>query len=764
MKANWIWGVTSPNEKQVIMFRKTAVLNGSDIYPVRITADTQYILYVNGKTVCRGPCKSMPQIKYYEQIDIAPFLKTGKNTLAVKVLRQPNDMWLAAGSCSAFRSDMAGLWLEDENNLFSTDRSWKWKRDESYGFAEPAAGSQFLDDMETVDGRLIERDWCLSEFSDSDWQYASEITDDTPWTIDGIENFWPLEHRPIPMLGEKHGGFKTTLRGHDIINEGTVTVPAGQTMVIELDAGMFTTAYFKLCLDGGAGAKIRILYAESYFSSETVDKEEKSKLRIPGEYSDGCLWGFYDEYITGEGYQIYEPFFMRTFRFVQLTLTAGDRPLTLISADFSETAYPLEILGEFKSDRETDKRCLDISLRTLRMCMHETYEDCPYFEQLQYVQDTMLEALFTYPVSHDIRLVEKAIAELASSQRPDGMIYSAYPDNRRQLIPGFSLSWITLLYNHYFHTGDKSFLKNYLPTAEKIAQYFLNRIGCDSGLAEDLGYWEFIDWTDGWKDRFGTCMHQGEKYQHINYIYNMMLTDALKKLSFLCGETARVCCEEEYAEKAEELTKAVHKHAYDSKKGLYKNFPGDTQFSCHAQIWAVLSGAATGEKAKRLMHICLTDKTLLEPSYCYTFYFFRALEQAQMYEESGSLWLLWDRLMAMDITTWPEDFVTQRSDCHGWSSVPLYEYYRCILGVQSDCPGCEELVIRPFPMGRKRAEGKVCIPQGTVAVKWRIIKDVFKIDVALPKGVRAKVICPDGTERFFDFEGERTVALQGKTG
>ena len=37
------------------------------------------------------------------------------------------------------------------------------------------------------------------------------------------------------------------------------------------------------------------------------------------------------------------------------------------------------------------------------MCAHETYMDCPYYEQMMYVGDTRLEVLTTYAISRDDR-------------------------------------------------------------------------------------------------------------------------------------------------------------------------------------------------------------------------------------------------------------------------------------------------------------------------------------------------------------------------
>ena len=76
--------------------------------------------------------------------------------------------------------------------------------------------------------------------------------------------------------------------------------------------------------------------------------------------------------------------------------------------------------------------------------MHDTYMDCPFYEQLQYVQDTRSEILYTYAVSADDRLARQAIDDFASSQRADGLLNACYPNKNANVIPGFSI-YITRL-------------------------------------------------------------------------------------------------------------------------------------------------------------------------------------------------------------------------------------------------------------------------------------------------------------------------------
>src|SRR5215510_2661230 len=51
--------------------------------PARFTADSRYVLWVNGREVARGPVRGHPQTLRFDLLDLAPHLRAGENTLAV---------------------------------------------------------------------------------------------------------------------------------------------------------------------------------------------------------------------------------------------------------------------------------------------------------------------------------------------------------------------------------------------------------------------------------------------------------------------------------------------------------------------------------------------------------------------------------------------------------------------------------------------------------------------------------------------------------
>ena len=156
----------------------------------------------------------------------------------------------------------------------------------------------------------------------------------------------------------------------------------------------------------------------------------------------------------GGQHRIFEPLWWRTWRYLDLDIETASEPLTLESLTANFTAYPFEERATFKSgDPDLDK-IWEISWRTARLDAHETYMDTPYYEQLQYVGDTRIQALISYAVAGDDRLARQAIEAFDASRFPDGITRSRYPSSLPQTIPTFSLLWIGMLHDYWMYRPD----------------------------------------------------------------------------------------------------------------------------------------------------------------------------------------------------------------------------------------------------------------------------------------------------------------------
>ena len=761
--AKWI-GLpeASASENARIYFRKVFTLEELGRMEIYITANNRYKLWVNGHRAGVGPCKGDRWRHYYDVLDISRWLQKGRNVIAVEVVYYSpigrkaaplsvvtnclGPMLAVKGACF----DEAGRELLDITTgqtewLASKDQAVAWEqyKDDYY---------MAVGDFERVEGRKIPWGWKTEEHVPGKWQRCIPKMDVDGSSWGGFSPL-PLMERPIPRMYEKQGSFvrEMPIREDDLPafsfgEQESVTLPAGTRAVVELDAGELTTGYFILKTRAGSGSRIRIRYAEKY----TLPTNEGYRLK--GKRDDSLnfrLLGCQDTYFPSGGCDLYEPFSFRTFRFVRLEVEVGEEPLCLFKPEYVETGYPLEVLSAIESDTDWVKAFWDVSIRTLQRCMHETYEDCPYYEQLQYSLDTRLEILFTYMASGDTRLALKAIEDLHSSLTPEGIIQSRAPSDEPQIIPVFALYWIFMVEDYYWQTGDIRIIRRLRPTIDAILDWFDRKVG-PFGLTENYYFWEFVDWVKEWQDEHGTpsgvpaACRQGPCTTN-----NLIYAGALKSAAYMVERTGRKDTAEEYRARADAILSRVEELCWCEEKGMYREGPEVEEYSQHAQAWAVLAGLAEGEKAERILRNALEGADVRQCSYVYSYYLFRALEKAGLYRYTEALWDKWKDALDLHLTTWPEDLDRQRSDCHAWGSLPIYEFTRCMLGVQPLEPGWEKIRIQPIGLYLPNAKGRVITNRGPVEVEWHKIGKDLAIKGMVPKGVPLEVVLPSG--EVFDF-------------
>ena len=503
-------------------------------------------------------------------------------------------------------------------------------------------------------------------------------------------------------------------------------VAKGRKMIVEINAGEEETGYLHLLMTGGKGSCIRILTSEGYvqegFQGDLHNPYKKDRLDTEGGY----LHGFTDTYYpAGNGTvnnpEEYSPFWFRTFRFIRLEVTTSEEPITLLSFYYTETGYPLEVTTTATADDPDFAAIWDISERTLRRCMHESYEDCPFYEQLQYAMDSRTQILYTYAVSGDDRLARKCMDDFRRSQRCDGLTNSSYPNYESNVIPGFSIYYILMLYDHMMYFGDKTLLREHLPHIDRVLGFFHKHL-TKEGYVDKIGglngkdrFWSFIDWAPEWDATSGippATLKGSITMESLLYIYGLQ---AASQIALHLGYRE---LSGEYDRETNQVRNAVRAHMA-GKQGMLMDGPGVEEYSQHAQVFGILTGTIdleTGRKA--LLETIEKKEEYPQCSVAMAFYLFRALEMTGLYEYSKEYWGIWRRMLAKHSTTCIEDEVQERSDCHAWGALILYELPSVILGVRPAEPGCKTLSIRPNPGYLKEAEGDVITPVGMVHVSW----------------------------------------------
>ena len=687
------------NENALYYFKKEYSVANLCKSTLNIFADARYKLYINGQPVAVGPCRPSSEVRYYDSVDVTDFLHTGTNLLEVQVLQLSASLYegdyIFLESVLRTGNMALSVWGNCGDCAVETDESWLVAKEQGLEFFRERKYNCY---NVAVLGERISPNYR------KELRYLPAVLGRSIYCVDTAKGSFPelafcVKPRTIPMM-------YFTPKTLSLLRPGAY------------DAGQLTCGYVRLRCSGKG--KLRITYAESMAFMENGQRTKRKR-----DDEKGLILGDHDE-LTIDGDCLFEPFWLRTFRYIAVE-AEGD--VRIESFDYLETGYPLTVAEGYDFGNEKDNRLFEISVNTLRRCMHETYTDCPYYELLQYTMDTYSQILFTYQLTTDRALAEKAIDDFAASYRAGGLTQSRFPVITTQYIPGFSLFFVLMLYEHARRFGDLIFLRKYLHIADGVADWFVTRL--EKGMVPRSALWDFIDWSEGYDNGEIPCSQPMATY-------SLMLAYTLEKLSYLHRLLSNST--DGYASLAQAIKAAVRGQCYDESRALYADSPAKTHYSQHQQIWAVLCGMETGKAAQELLIRSNDLKTAITPAYMYLY--FRALDAAGIYGESEKYMEQLRTLVDLGCTTTPETlFETNRSECHAWSAVAIYEFTAKVLGVTySD----GQIHIAPYIAGRTHAKGEVATPVGMVKCQWEQTNHRFTLTIQLPEGEKALLTLPDG--------------------
>ncbi|KAL2837131.1 Six-hairpin glycosidase [Aspergillus pseudoustus] len=711
--------------------------------PIQITADTRYKLFVNQQLVAFGPVKGDQNLWFYDEVDIAAYLKPGYNNVSVVVLRffhatqyAPSFPRLSSGGLRVVAPE---AWATNLNS----SPYWESAIDPWTRFRLDEPEDRFLNVYEEVSYGVRKMEWKPAKLL----EFRVSTGNSTPWH---------LSPRMIPHLTVKPTEFfaihnvQSSLHQDQwektLLGRGPpLSLPPESTHQLDLEVAFHTTAFvqaiFERFPESAMGSILTLTYAESYEDEpvEVPDIRRKAQrcdhtnsIHGPKDIYDLVVRDINDDCSYNSNAAstiIVRPFHWRTFRFIRLNITVGSHPLVLHELTIEKVNYPLQTFARIDTSDIETKALWDVSVRTLENCMHDCYEDCPFYEQLQYAMDVRSSALYTYYLSGDDRMARQAIIQLRNSfQARLGLTLSRSPTHRPQVIPHFSLFWVLTVYDHLQFFGDTSFTKISLPIIEAVLSFFDTRIDPTLGLIrleDGPGIWNFIDWVQEWKPH---GLSPAVKATGISTYTNSLYAYTLTRVSSIMSTLGLPQRAEEHATRASSVVEAIRTHCFDgsfftdtlSSAATTANAP----LSQHAQVWCVLSGAATGHLAQEILRKSLDPyitQKFIQTSTAMSFYTARALSKAggSVYNEHfHRFWDPWRAQIAMGLSTWQEDDVSRRSDCHAWGSVPIYEFTAEVAGLSPAKPGWEIIRFAPRVWLYPRFAGTVPIStkQGMVTL------------------------------------------------
>ncbi|MDF2191605.1 alpha-L-rhamnosidase C-terminal domain-containing protein [Paraflavitalea sp. CAU 1676] len=729
-RAQWIVPPNDPGTGYgIYYFRKQIELAAKPArFIIHVSADNRYKLFINGTLVSLGPARGDFYYWNYETVDLAPYLTPGRNTVAALVYNEAEHRPEAQLSVrTAFL--LQGNTPAEE--ILNTNNTWKCVRDKG---RHPIAGFFAASNGEFINMNQSVKGWTAANFNDSDWPTAAQLfgakgkgqSDGLAWML--VPSSIPqmeLTYQRIPVVRKASGitapaGFPAT--------KTTVTIPANTTATLLLDQSVLTNAYINLQFSKGSQAGVSLRYAEALYDNLKLHGDRKgNRNEVEGKEFNGRKDSLVSDGSMG---QTFTSLNCRNFRYILLTVQTQQEALEIDDIYGIFTGYPFTYNAVFKANNPEIDKMLEIGWRTARLCAMETYWDCPYYEQLQYIGDTRIQALVSYYNSGDDRLARNAISLMDHSRIPEGATQSRWPVRSTQIISTFSLWYIGVLHDYWRYRDDSSFIKEKLVGARQVLNFFSQYQAADGSL-KNLPYWNFIDWVGGKGWNFAMPPQGSDGNSAILDLQLQMAYQWAAEMEARLGMSAYASL---YRQKAQQLSKTIRSKYWNAARKLFADTKEKDVYSQHANALAILAGLVSKEDLRAAGEHLLRDKDLTQCTIYFKYYLHQALVKAGMGNDYLQWLAVWRDNINMGLTTWAEvsDLPHSRSDCHAWGASPNIEFYRTVLGIDSDAPGFRRIKIEPHLGTMMNVSGEMPHPKGKVAVSYVLNNGKWNIEIGLP--------------------------------
>ncbi|MFD5914437.1 discoidin domain-containing protein [Streptomyces massasporeus] len=702
--AKWIWAPSSTTN-QWVAFRRSFTLGSAPSKAVtQIAADSKYWLWVNGTLVVfegqlkRGPNRTDT---YYDEIDLAPYLTSGTNTVALLV------WYFGKQGFSHSSSGKGGLLFQSDITTGSTTSrlvsDTSWKHTVHPGYSNDTSGTQanfrLPESNVYYDARnaTAMADWQSSRFDDSAWSAPTDFgaTGAAPWN--------GLVARPVPQF--RYSGLKSYTNDASLPATGQGSTAISAT----LPSNLQVTPYLKV--NAPAGAVIGI-----------QTDHHADGLALVGEASG---YNVRSTYICAGGVQEFESLGWMSGTAVRYTIPAG---VTIVDLKYRESGYDTDFDGSFTSSDAFFDTLWTKAARTMYVNMRDNYMDCPTRERAQWwgdVVNQLKEGFYTFDTrSH--ALGKKAISQLTSWQESGGVLYSPMPSTIWTAeLPVQMLASVWSFGTYYLYTGNADAVTGSYPAVKKYLDLW--SLGSDGLVVHRAGDWDWEDWGSNIDARV------------LDNCWYYLALNTAAKLAALSGNTGDIAG---WQAQRDSVKANFDSLLWNSTRNEYRSpgYTGDTDDRANAL--AVVAGLATPSHYPAITNVL---RTHLNASPYMEFYVLEALYlmgAATVAEERmrnryaaqvadpacHTLWELWVK--------------ADGTDNHAWNGGPLYALSAYAAGVRPTKAGWETYEV--IPQTGTITKINTVTPAVAGDIRFGITRDGTQVTLTLtsPSGTTARVGVP----------------------
>lgn len=584
---------------------------------LRVSCDSVFCATLNGKIVAFSACSDYPDKKRYDEFDLTEFCQS-HNRLEILV-------WYMGVGNFSYSAGEAFLAYEIEQNgqILSYSCETTLSR----------LNERYDNGRKQVYTNMIGYTFCYNNAKSVEENYRNSVvkTLNTQFSLRDIGTMQMLDRQKISITQNEEGYL--------------------------VDLGEETVGFLELDFQDEISQPIRIAFVE-----RLTDGKVKYDLTLPDSI---YTYKFCADFISKKGENTYLNGVRRfAGRYLQLycqkTLSVNFVGLRIVER--SEQAKVKRIKDQ------TLQKIYDISVKTLKCCMHEHYEDCPWREQALYTLDAKNQMLCGYKVFEDTRFQRENLLLISQGLMKDGLLSLCFPmDINMEIhypIPVYSLIFPLQVYDYITHTKDRSILPEVKDCIDTVMQTFKNKIE-PNGLIADFGdgYWNFYDWAIN----YGLGSDSAEKR------YNLLLNCFYVYACQVCNALYNAQTD------TEPLKRAIVRNFYNAEKNMFRVNVGEETYSCLGNSVAVLIGLGNEDLLEKLKNgdeqIDITLPT--------TSFYYDALLTAGDKYKSFIIQDIKEKYQPMlnfgTTTFWEianlEQLGATGSMCHGWSAIPAYYFW-----------------------------------------------------------------------------------------
>ncbi len=615
--AKWIWKQGGESPDDYSQFRGSFACRGDEKVYLNISADSNCNVYINGQLVFFKQCADYPHYKLYDCVDITGYCGQD-NELEIA-------LWYYGKDSATYYDSNPGLIFEitqGEKVLLHSDENIQSRRDCRYktGYCKE------------ITGQL--------GFS---FFYDNTAENPLPWeTSVAVDKTRELVKNPLKPL--------------ELLERTRFQILRQDDRCALVDLGREEVGFLSLELESPTEQTVTIAYGEHIV--------------------DGCVRRIIDardfsvELRLTAGLNVYQNNFRRLAgRYLEIFY---EKPVKIQYLGLQPVMYPVEE-KPFTAANALQQRIYDTAVRTLRLSMHEHYEDCPWREQAMYVLDSRNQMLCGYRCFQNQAYARQNLILMTRGQMEDGLLELTYPAKNTPAIPFFSLMYPVAVQEYVANTGDSGILEEVMPAIEKILAAFRKRSGGDLISNLPYPYWNFYEWSKGSShddeiDSSAGSVRVGRQDLILNCAY--LLSE--QSYSLLTGRKPDL----------QAFRQKIHEAFFDAAAGMY--CASTTQRNLYTELgnsMAILAGVAEGAVKDSLVDKLMKPNDMVKLTLSMLGFKYDALLMADPQNRDyiiKEIEAVYGKMLSAGATSFWEtelgesDFGGAGSLCHGWSAIPVH--------------------------------------------------------------------------------------------